>query len=78
MGERETAVFHSTLYQLETDSGPQNQLVGGHGFTGLNYSYTISFCSSGVMGCSSVMVTIFPDVDCTVGGVVLTCVAWLA
>lgn len=36
----ETAVYHSTLFQLETDSGPQNQFVGGHGFTGLNYSYT--------------------------------------
>lgn len=35
----ETAVSHSTLYQLEPDSGPQNQFVGGHGFTGLNYSY---------------------------------------
>ena len=35
----ETAVFHSTLFQFETDSGPQNQFVGGHGFTGLNYSY---------------------------------------
>ena len=36
----ETAVYHSTLFQPETDSGPQNQFVGGHGFTGLNYSYT--------------------------------------
>ncbi|KAA3664202.1 MAG: hypothetical protein DWQ04_06920 [Chloroflexi bacterium] len=35
----ETAVFHSTLYQLNLNSGPQNQFVGGHGFTGLNYSY---------------------------------------
>ena len=34
------SVLHSTLFQLETDSGPQNQFVGGHGFTGLNYSYT--------------------------------------
>jgi len=25
------------LYQLSPDSGPQNQFVGGHGFTGLNY-----------------------------------------
>jgi hypothetical protein len=32
-------VLHSTLYQLPLDSGPQNQFVGGHGFTGLNYSY---------------------------------------
>jgi hypothetical protein len=35
----ETAVFHSQLYQLPLDSGPQNQFAGGHGFTGLNYSY---------------------------------------
>ncbi len=34
-----TAVYHSTLLQLEPTSGPQNQFVGGHGFTGLNYSY---------------------------------------
>ena len=32
-------LMHATLYQLETDSGPQNQFVGGHGFTGLTYSY---------------------------------------
>ena len=35
----ETAVHQSQLYQLPIDSGPQNQFVGGHGFTGLNYSY---------------------------------------
>lgn len=35
----ETAVYHATLYQLPLDSGPANQFVGGHGFTGLNYSY---------------------------------------
>lgn len=35
----ETAVAHSTLFQFEPDRGPQNQFVGGHGFTGLNYSY---------------------------------------
>ena len=35
----ETAVYHSTLFQFEPDSRPQNQFVGGHGFTGLNYSY---------------------------------------
>lgn len=29
----------SQLYQLPLDSGPQNQFVGGHGFTGLNYVY---------------------------------------
>lgn len=29
----------SQLYQLPQDSGPQNQFVGGHGFTGLNYAY---------------------------------------
>lgn len=33
------AVFHSQLYQFHPDSGPQNQFVGGHGFTGLTYSY---------------------------------------
>lgn len=33
-------IYHTTLYQLPLDSGPQNQFVGGHGFTGLNYSYT--------------------------------------
>lgn len=27
------------LYQLPPASGPQNQFVGGHGFTGLNYVY---------------------------------------
>ena len=32
-------VLHAILYQFEMDSGPQNQFVGGHGFTGLNYSY---------------------------------------
>ena len=37
--EGETAVYHSTLYQFEPQSGPQNQFVGGHGFTGLSYSY---------------------------------------
>ncbi len=35
----ETAVYQSTLYQLPINSGPQDQFVGGHGFTGLNYSY---------------------------------------
>lgn len=34
----ETAVYHSTLYQFPPGSGPQNQFVGGHGFTGLSYS----------------------------------------
>lgn len=33
----ETAELQSQLYQLEGDSGPVNQFVGGHGFTGLNY-----------------------------------------
>lgn len=37
--EAETAVYHATLYQLPLNSGPQNQFVGGHGFTGLTYSY---------------------------------------
>lgn len=31
--------FQNHLYQLELDSGPVNQFIGGHGFTGLNYSY---------------------------------------
>ena len=35
----DTAVYQTQLYQLEPDSGPQNQFVGGHGFTGLSYSY---------------------------------------
>ena len=35
----EAAVYHATLYQLPLNSGPQNQFVGGHGFTGLTYSY---------------------------------------
>lgn len=35
----ETTTYHSTLYQFPLDSGPQNQFVGGHGFTGLTYSY---------------------------------------
>ena len=29
----------SQLFQLPPDSGPTNQFVGGHGFTGLNYAY---------------------------------------
>lgn len=29
----------SQLYQLTPDEGPQNQFVGGHGFTGLAYVY---------------------------------------
>lgn len=32
-------VYHSHLYQLDPASGPQNQFQGGHGFTGLGYSY---------------------------------------
>lgn len=27
------------LYQLPLDSGPSDQFIGGHGFTGLNYAY---------------------------------------
>lgn len=34
-----TITYHTTLYQFPLESGPQNQFVGGHGFTGLNYSY---------------------------------------
>jgi hypothetical protein len=29
----------SHLYQLPQDSGPTDQFVGAHGFTGLNYVY---------------------------------------
>jgi hypothetical protein len=32
-------VYQSHLYQFAPDSGPYNQFVGGHGFTGLNYGY---------------------------------------
>lgn len=32
-------VYQSQLYQLSTDSSPQNQFMGGHGFTGLHYNY---------------------------------------
>ena len=35
----QTAVLTSQLYQLTAGSGPVNQFVGGHGFTGLNYVY---------------------------------------
>jgi hypothetical protein len=35
----ETAELTAQLYQLEPSGGPQNQFVGGHGFTGLNYVY---------------------------------------
>ena len=35
----ETAEYTSQLYQLPLDSGPANQFIGGHGFTGLNYVY---------------------------------------
>ena len=35
----ETAELQTQLYQLQQDAGPQNQFVGGHGFTGLNYVY---------------------------------------
>ena len=38
-GSEETAVYQTQLYQLPIDSGPQNQFIGGHGFTGLSYSY---------------------------------------
>ncbi len=33
----ETVTSH--LYQFPQTEGPQNQFVGGHGFTGLNYIY---------------------------------------
>ena len=32
-------VYQSQLFQLDLNSGPLNQFVGGHGFTGLHYSY---------------------------------------
>lgn len=32
-----TAELVAQLYQLELEAGPQNQFVGGHGFTGLSY-----------------------------------------
>lgn len=35
----EAIVYQTQLYQLDPGSGPQNQFQGGHGFTGLNYSY---------------------------------------
>jgi hypothetical protein len=34
------ASISTHLYQLQVDSGPVNQFVGGHGFTGLNYVYS--------------------------------------
>lgn len=34
-----SAVLFSQLYQLPMDSGPRDQFIGGHGFTGLNYAY---------------------------------------
>lgn len=35
----ESITYNSQLYQLPLDSGPANQFIGGHGFTGLNYTY---------------------------------------
>ncbi len=35
----ESVTYNSQLYQLPLDSGPENQFIGGHGFTGLNYTY---------------------------------------
>ena len=32
-------VLISQLYQLPEDAGPENQFLGDHGFTGLNYAY---------------------------------------
>ena len=37
VGRAEPLTSH--LYQLPQDSGPSDQFVGGHGFTGLNYVY---------------------------------------
>jgi hypothetical protein len=36
---REATELQTQLYQLQQETGPQNQFVGGHGFTGLNYVY---------------------------------------
>jgi hypothetical protein len=36
-GEQDVIV--SQLFQLSDDSGPDNQFVGDHGFTGLSYAY---------------------------------------
>jgi hypothetical protein len=38
-GADKTVIYNVQLYQLPLDSGPDNQFVGGHGFTGLNYTY---------------------------------------
>ena len=35
----QTDFLASQLYQFSQDSGPQNQFAGGHGFTGLHYTY---------------------------------------
>jgi hypothetical protein len=35
----DSTIYQSQLYQLDPVAGPQNQFQGGHGFTGLNYSY---------------------------------------
>jgi hypothetical protein len=35
----ETVIYNVQLYQLPLDKGPDNQFIGGHGFTGLNYTY---------------------------------------
>jgi hypothetical protein len=35
----EEKVLLTQLYQLPEDSGPQDQFVGDHGFTGLTYAY---------------------------------------
>lgn len=35
----ETVIYNVQLYQLPLDSGPDNQFIGGHGFTGLSYTY---------------------------------------
>jgi hypothetical protein len=35
----EEKVLVSQLFQLADDSGPENQFLGEHGFTGLNYAY---------------------------------------
>lgn len=35
----DTTAYYAALYQFPISDGPQNQFVGGHGFTGLNYIY---------------------------------------
>lgn len=38
-GIEETDEYSRQLYQFDSQNPPENQFVGGHGFTGLNYVY---------------------------------------